>query len=197
MINTHESTYWNKKYKLQQTGWDIGYASPPIVEYINQLEDKNLDILVPGAGIGWEVEYIFNRGFKNVFYLDFASLGRENFKMRCHDFPDSQIVIDDFFNHKRKYDLILEQTFFSSLQVHQRPDYVEKIAELLKDNGKLAGLLFDIEFPFQGPPYGGSYSEYKLLFENTFNFVHFEKCKNSIKPRKGNELFLILQKKGL
>jgi len=197
MINTDQSSYWNQKYKQQQTGWDMGYASPPIVEYINQLEDKNLDILVPGAGNGWEVEYIFNRGFKNVFYLDFASLSSKYFKERCPYFPDSQIITDDFFKHEGKYDLIIEQTFFSSLQVHQRPDYVEKITELLKDNGKLAGLLFDIEFPFQGPPYGGSYSEYKLLFEKAFNFVHFEKCKNSIKPRKGNELFLLLQKKGL
>ncbi len=197
MINTEESTYWNQRYKQQLTGWDIGYASTPIVEYINQLEDKNLDILIPGAGKAWEVEYIFNRGFKNVIYLDFASLSSKYFKARCPDFPDSQIITGDFFKHEGKYDLIIEQTFFSSLQPLQRQDYVAKTAELLKNNGKVAGLLFDINFPFQGPPFGGSYREYKLLFEKAFNFIHFEKCKNSIKPRKGNELFLLLQKKAL
>lgn len=197
MINTNDSTYWNLRYNQQQTGWDIGYASKPIVDYVNQLEDKNLYILVPGAGKGWEVEYIFNKGFKNVFYLDFSSAGSKEFKKRCPDFPDSQIIIDNFFKHQGKYDLIIEHTFFSSLQVSQRPAYVSKIADLLNVNGKLAGLLFDINFPFQGPPFGGSYGEYKLLFEKTFNFVHFEKCKNSIKPRMGNELFLLIQKKAL
>ncbi len=195
MTNTNESTYWNRRYKEKQTGWDIGYPSTPIVEYINQLEDKNMKILIPGAGKGWELEYMFNKGFKNIYYLDFAISGSEELKARCPDFPDSQIIIDDFFKHHGKYDLIIEQTFFSSLQVSMRPNYLAKIADLLKENGKLAGVLFDIKFPFEGPPFGGSYEEYKLLFEKTFDFIHFEKCKNSIKPRSGNELFLLLKKR--
>jgi thiopurine S-methyltransferase len=197
MGNTKESTYWNEKYSQNQTGWDIGYASTPIMEYINQLEDKNLKILIPGAGRGWEVEYIFKQGFKNIYYLDFADLSSKEFKKRCPDFPDSQIIIDDFFNHKGKYDLIIEQTFFSSLQKFQRTKYAEKIFNLLNNKGKLAGLLFDVNFPFQGPPFGGSYEEYKTLFEGMFDFIHFEKSYNSINPRLGNEIFMVLQKKSI
>ena len=59
--------YWSKRYEEGQTGWDIGYPSTPIKTYIDQIKDKNLRILIPGAGNAYEAEYIFKEGFKNVF----------------------------------------------------------------------------------------------------------------------------------
>ncbi|PLX11136.1 MAG: SAM-dependent methyltransferase [Marinilabiliales bacterium] len=194
MTDTNSSSFWSNQYKLGKTGWDIGYASPPIVKYINQIEDKNLKILIPGAGKGWEVEYIFKFGFKNVFYLDFSSEGRDEFKIRCPDFPDNQIITDNFFAHQEKYDLIIEQTFFSSLKPSLRHNYVEKVSELLNPNGKLCGLLFKREFPFEGPPFGGNKNEYKNLFKNKFKIRYLHTAHNSIKPRKGNELFILMLK---
>ncbi|HBC05192.1 MAG TPA: SAM-dependent methyltransferase, partial [Aequorivita sp.] len=43
-MNFYE-TFWNHKYLSDDTGWDIGYVSTPIKEYIDQLTDKNLKIL--------------------------------------------------------------------------------------------------------------------------------------------------------
>jgi thiopurine S-methyltransferase len=67
---------------------------------------------------------------------------------------------------------------------------------LLRPGGKLAGVLFDIPLYADRPPYGGSKELYVSVFKPYFRFITFEKCYNSIPPRAGNELFMILEKHG-
>lgn len=195
MQDITKKEYWNKLYEQGQMGWDVGYVSHPIKEYFDQLTDKTIKILVPGAGKAWEVEYLHKAGFTNVFLLDFAEESILKFKKRCPTFPDCNILNEDFFSHKGKYDLIVEQTFFSSFHPKQRPKIVDKISGLLKSKGKYMGILFNHEFDFDGPPFGGSVKEYSQLFADKFEFLHFQTANNSIKPRKGRELFLLLRKK--
>ena len=45
-----ERDYWSNRYEEQRLGWDIGHPSTPLVEYIEQLDRKDLRILIPGAG---------------------------------------------------------------------------------------------------------------------------------------------------
>ncbi|MFC2114632.1 SAM-dependent methyltransferase [Bacteroidota bacterium] len=188
--------YWDKAYSSgEKIGWDIGFPATPVKEYIDQLTDKNLKILVPGAGNGYEVEYLFSNGFNHVYYMDYASTAINSFKKRVPSFPESHIIMDDFFTHKGSYNLIIEHTFFSSLLRIQRMDYVKKVKELLMENGKLMGLLFNHEFDGEHPPFGGSNEEYASLFRSCFNFLHFDTAYNSIKPRSGREIFLLLIKK--
>jgi methyl halide transferase len=193
---TYPSAYWNQKYDQKTNpGWDIGYPSPTFTDYIDQLTDKNIRILVIGAGFGHEVEYLYRKGFIKTYYLDFSAFAVNAFKHRVPDFPLSHILIEDFFEHLEKYDLILEQTFFCSIPRFQRWNYVKKVHELLYDNGKLVGLLFNYDFGKEHPPFGGSKEEYCLLFKSCFNFMYFETAYNSIKPRKGREFFINLIKK--
>ena len=65
--------YWERIYESGHIGWDIGYISTPLKEYFDQLTDKNIKILVPGAGTGYEADYLYKNGFKNVFYLDYSN----------------------------------------------------------------------------------------------------------------------------
>jgi thiopurine S-methyltransferase len=194
MMKDYPPAYWDKSYKSGKLGWDIGYAATPLKEYFDQLIDKSIRILVPGAGNGWEVEYLYNFGFKNTYLLDFAPLAIESFKKRFPDFPETQILYEDFFKHKGRYDLIVELAFFSSLTKNRRNQYVTQVYNLLKAGGKFVGLLFNHEFPFDNPPFGGSPEEYRQLFEKKFGFIHFDTAYNSIKPRKGREQFILLKK---
>lgn len=187
--------YWDTQYKQGKTGWNIGVASPPLTEYIDQLTDKTLKILIPGAGNAYEAEYLYHSGFKNVYLLDIAIQPLQNFSQRNPDFPKSQILHENFFDHQNSYDLIVEQTFFSALPPTLREDYSEKMFNLLKINGKLIGVLFQIDFGNPFPPFGGSAPEYIALFSNKFHIRTLETATNSIKPRLGNELFFIFQKK--
>ncbi len=195
VVKIYPPEYWDEFYRQNSTGWDIGYVSTPLKEYFDQLDNKNLKILVPGAGNGWEVEYLYNAGFKNTFLLDFSNAAIDSFKKRFPVFPEKNIIKEDFFKHKGKYDLIVEQTFFSSIPRDKRKQYVDNVYELLNTGGKFVGLLFNHEFGFAEPPFGGTPEEYKKLFSNRFSFIHFDVAYNSIKPRKSRELFVLLLKK--
>ncbi len=187
--------YWDDFFKKGKLGWDIGYVSPPLKEYFDQLENKDLKILVPGAGSGWEVEYLYKNGFNNTYLLDFSQEAIKRFKKRFPGFPGKNIIREDFFKHNGKYDLIVEQTFFTSFHPSKREKYVNKIHELLNENGKLVGVFFNKIFGYDGPPFGGTKEEYKHLFSNKFIFRYIDDCYNSIKPRNGSELFILALKR--
>lgn len=189
---------WNQSYlESARPGWDIGYCSTPLREYFDQLSRLNERILIPGAGNAWEAEYLYRHGFSNVYVLDFAEKPIEQFLKRVPDFPQNQIIIEDFFEHKGTYDVIIEQTFFSAIPRDRRNDYARHCFDLLHTNGRLVGLLFNHEFPFKHQPFGGTPDEYIRIFRTHFNFRYFETAYNSIKPRVGRELFIFLRKKDM
>ena len=187
--------YWDNKYAQSKMGWDIGYVSTPLKAYIDQLSNKNSKILIPGAGNGYEVEYLFKKGFTNIHVVDIAFQPLENLKARIPLFPTDHLLHMDFFNLKASgFDLILEQTFFCALDPNLRKSYASKMYELLAPKGKVAGLLFDFPLKEDGPPFGGSEEEYREIFSQKFRIKVLERSYNSIKPRKGNELFFIFEK---
>jgi len=187
--------YWDNSYDTKKTGWDIGYVSTPLKDYFDQLTNHDIRILIPGAGNAYEAEYLWKKGFRNIFVLDFSKLAIESFLARFPEFPKSNILQFDFFQHEGAYDLIVEQTFFTSILPQQRLAYAKKTANLLLPNGKLMGLVFNHAFNFDGPPYGGTESEYRELFSPYYQFNILETAYNSIKPRMGRELFFVLEKK--
>ena len=193
MTNFLSKEYWNSRYEAEETGWDLKIVSPPLKAYIDQLMDKNMRILIPGCGSGYEAEYLSKQGFQNVTVIDFAPLAVQKMQIYMADYQNIKIICADFFTHIGKYDLILEQTFFCALDPSLRTKYVEKMSELLKENGKLVGLLFSIQFP-NNPPFGGSREEYINLFLDTFKINILEPCYNSVKPRQGNEIFFNFSK---
>lgn len=187
--------YWNTRWKDSNTGWDIGYASPPLMEYLDHLDDKSCRILIPGSGSGYEAGKAFRMGFHNVHYNDFSPEAARRFKKKFPDFPDNQILTADFYDLDEKFDLCLEQTSFCAHLPENRARYIEKVYQLLNAGGHLAGVLFAIQFPFEGPPFGGEKEEYEKLFSKYFDIIKMEKCYNSIIPRQGKELFVILAAK--
>lgn len=194
-----EENYWSQRYQEKRTGWDIGYPSTPLKTYIDQLEDKKLKILIPGAGNAYEAEYLWQQGFTNVFVLDISNIPLTAFAKRNPDFPKAQLLQEDFFKHQHTYDLILEQTFFCSFVPtdDKRSAYAKQMSSLLKPNGKLVGLwfTFPLTTDLEKRPFGGTKELYLRYFNPYLNTLLFEPCYNSIKPRQGSELFGIFTKK--
>ncbi len=175
----------------------MGMVSPPLAAYIDQLTEKNLRILLPGAGMGYEAVYLAEAGFKALTVLDIAPYPLESLKKRLPaSFAGENLIETDFFDFKEgPFDLVLEHTFFCALPPELRPGYVLKMNALLRQGGKLAGLLFDFPLTPQGPPFGGSKEEYVQLFTPYFHIQVLERATNSIPPRQGSELFFIFEKK--
>lgn len=187
--------YWTKRYQDQETGWDVGEVSTPLKAYIDQLTNKELKILIPGAGNAYEAEYLYKKGFKNVFVIDISEEPLRNILKRSPDFPSEQLIHGDFFEHTTTYDLIIEQTFFCAIDPSLRSNYAKKMERLLNKGAKLVGVLFDDPLNTEHPPFGGNKVEYVNYFEPYFTFKTFDPCYNSIKPRAGRELFIVLEKK--
>lgn len=193
MINL-DKEYWQERWQEGNTGWDIGYPSTPLVNYFDTLEDKAQCILIPGAGNAYEGEYLHKNGFANTYILDIAPGALESLRKRFPEVPDDRILEGDFFELEGQFDTIIEQTFFCALNPSLRMAYVEKMSQLLKPGGVLAGVLFHDELFSDHPPFGGYKEDYLPLFEKAFEILSFEMAPDSIKPRQGRELFIKLRK---
>lgn len=185
-----DAQFWQKYYDEKHTPWDIGAPSTPLKEYIDQLNDKTISILVPGCGSGYEVIYLAQQGFTNVTAMDLVDDAFDKIRKQA---PTVKCLVADVFEHTGSYDLILEQTLFCAIDPALRDQYVAKAADLLNPGGKFVGVLFNRSFE-GGPPFGGSLEEYRDYFDKYFSEYSMEDCYNSIGPRKRTEVFVIAKK---
>ena len=188
-------SYWTSRYINSEVGWDIGYPSPAIVKFMGQVEDKSAKILIPGCGNAYEAICLWENGFENVYLLDYSLIPLEQFARKHPEFPKTQLLNMDFFEAKGNYDFIIEQTFFCALKPILRKSYAEQMLRLLKSDGLLVGLLFNIPLFDDRPPFGGNKREYVQLFSDCFEIEKMETAYNSIPERQGNELFIKMKPK--
>jgi SAM-dependent methyltransferase len=188
-----DASYWEAQYEAKTTGWDLGKVASPIQTYVDTIADKNCSILIPGCGNSYEAEYLLEQHFTNSTVIDIAPTPIAVLKEKFRNNSNIQIILGDFFQHQGKYDLIIEQTFFCALPPTMRQKYVWKMHQLLAEEGILAGLLFNRTFE-SGPPFGGTKDEYKILFQDAFDFLKIDVSKNSIAPRANSELFIELKR---
>lgn len=189
-----DENFWNTRWKNRQTGWDIGYPSPPITTYMDHFEDKAASVLIPGCGNAWEAEYLADHEFTDITLLDISSEAVRRLKNKFSGRPEIQVIHQDFFRHTGQYDLLIEQTFFCAISPVLRENYVRQAASLLRERGEIIGVLFDTEFGRPGPPFGGHSAEYEEIFASHFDIRIMESCYNSIPPRAGSEVFIRLIK---
>jgi SAM-dependent methyltransferase len=190
-----EKSYWENRYAKQETGWDMGSISPPLQHYFETLTNRSLNILIPGCGNAWEAAWLHEHQFSQITIIDFAEAPLLRFRENNPSFPKHHVIQGDFFDLQGQFDLIVEQTFFCAIQPSIRLRYVQKMNALLKPGGHLAGLFFnDPSLSTENPPFRCLEEEYKSLFSEYFCIKKWEMATDSIAPRAGRELFLILEK---
>ena len=91
-----DKAYWDSRYQSDNIGWDIGYVSPAIKNWFDIQENKDLSILIPGAGSGYEVSYAYQLGFKNVFYMDISSEAVSYLNQKTHHFQIIKFYLQTF-----------------------------------------------------------------------------------------------------
>jgi thiopurine S-methyltransferase len=201
ILDSHQQqAYWQQRYTEGRHGWDIGHPTDPLRAYLDQVEDRSLRILIPGAGNAYEAEYAWKQGFRRVYVLDIAAQPLADLAERVPDFPPDHLLHENFFAHRGTYDLMLEQTFFCSFPPtpENRTAYFRQAYQLLRPGGKLVGLFFateDVGRPGERP-FGGTREEYLRYLNPYFDVRTLERAHNSIKPRLGRELFAILPRRG-
>jgi len=107
--------------------------------------------------------------------MDISKFPLKKFEERIPNFPKSNLLQEDFFKHQAQYDLILEQTFFCSFVPtdENRNTYSKQMASLLKPNGKLVGVWFDIPLTsdMKKRPFGGDKNLYLSYLRPNFKII--------------------------
>ncbi len=190
-----DQKFWNTLWENKITHWDIGYPSPAITDFMSKYPNKDASVLIPGCGNAYEAEFLVKNGFNDITLIDIAPIAVNYIQEKFANYSQIKIFCEDFFEHDKKYDLIIEQTFFCALDPKKRNDYASHSASLLNPNGKIVGLMFEKDFGKPHPPFGGNKEEYIRTFEPYFEIHTIEKCCNSIPPRIDTELFVQFNKK--
>lgn len=197
-MTSFDQTYWNQRYQAGQTGWDLAGVSPAFQAWVRSRADFDAPTLIPGCGNAHEARYLLDNGFRNIHLLDISTNLIQSLQ---HDFAepiqDGKITLhcQDFFSFQGTFEWIFEQTFFCALDPSLRPDYVQQMHDLLSASGQLIGLLFNRSFSTDGPPFGGTLSEYKALFAPYFHIHQLHPTDMSISPRLGSEVWIEFSKK--
>ncbi len=190
-----EKEFWEKRYETHQTGWDLGQASPPLMELMKKITNKDAKILIPGCGSAHEAKALMELGFSNLWLIDISEKAVQQIQSQLPHFPSDHLICADFFEWEEKdFDVILEQTFFCAILPESRTRYAQNMHQKLKSGGILQGVLFDREF-VGGPPFGGSAQDYEKIFKPYFDFILWESCPCSIPPRANTELWFQLKRK--
>jgi len=194
--NLLDKSFWDQRWQNEQTGWDLGKPAPALIRFFDRHPiPPSARILIPGCGNAWEAEALADRGYDNITLCDISPSLCVKLRDRFADNKGIHIICTDFFNLVGPFDLVIEQTFFCALQQDLRPSYAKHMAAIIKPGGLLAGLWFSVNFPFDGPPFGGNPNDYIQLLENDFLILEAGPCDHSVKPRQGNEWFIVAQRK--
>lgn len=189
---------WETRYQLEATPWDLGEVAPPFVDAFERGLVPPGRLAIPGAGLGHEAVFFARRGFA-VTAFDIAPSACRALEERSRALGLTiDVVCGDVFAASSRYDgafdAVLEQTFFCAILPERRADYVRLVQRLLKPNGLLFGVFFDIDDE-DGPPFGTDSEELRRLFEPAFDLVTLERCRTSHPRRRGQELWLMARRK--
>ena len=168
--------------------WDAGLApgqvfdaasiSPLLLSLIKLNKVPNGRSLVPGCGRGYDVTALATKD-RYVLGLDIAETAVRAAKERRDSLPDNECLLKSnadfqttsFFDLdgstiENKFDFIYDYTFLCALDPSVRPQWAQKMAELVKPQGELLTLIFPIREPDdKGPPFQVSMELYKELLE--------------------------------
>ena len=197
--NLFNPTFWNQKYINNDIGWDIGSPTPIFVNWSKSLKERK-KILIPGSGRGHDALFLSKQNH-DIFANDFSkeAIKYLNIKAKELNLP-IKTICQNFFSlssYYGKMDIVLEYTFFCAINPKLRLKYIEEVSNLLKRNGLFVGILLPINKDIKegGPPYAVNYKRTLKDFSKYFELLECKKSELSIKPRKNNEIFVIMKKK--
>lgn len=186
--------FWDSRYESSRKPWDLGEVPDSLNQYIGSNTGKG-SVLIPGCGTGYEVRAFHEAGY-NVTALDFSPAA-VNEAQKYLGSLGNKVIIGDFFTHKFRmasFDIIYERTFLCSFPPRLWIDYVNRVASLLKPNGKLVGI-FVYGHEEEPPPYCLTSSDSLNLFGKFFDLEEDKEIKNSLPLFQGMERWQIWTKR--
>jgi methyl halide transferase len=198
-MNDVTAETWDRRYQEHQDRWDLGCPAPP---FINLLASEQAPqpgrIAVLGCGSGQDAMLFSELGF-DVIGLDFAptAIERARTTAKARELK-AQFLQRDIFKLESEFlddfDYVLEHTCFCAIDPILRSQYVQVVKNLLRPNGQLIALFYTHK-KLGGPPFGVKPQTILDEFRPYFDIISFDRAKNSIARRQGEEHLAIFQVK--
>lgn len=191
MTTTHAESaapdFWNQRYASGETPWVLEAVPQALEAFL--CRTKPGAVLVPGCGKDHNVIRAFVGAGFTTTAIDFSPAAVAQAKAVLSDLGD-RLFVADFFQHDfgmSRFDVIYERTFLCALPPSMREQYAERVAELLRPGGVLAGFFFYGEEDPDGPPFPIARAKASKLFEKSFRLHHSERVEDSLPIFAGQE----------
>jgi len=195
--------YWEKLYEDGEDEWDLGKATPALLEFFKSKHcPKNGNVLVPAAGRGWDAAAWAKRGH-DVLAVDFCPSAMDAMEKLAENIDNLNLLnMDMFLMNPRdekiggKFDIIYDYFGFNSVHPGRRDECIEMWLAMLKDDGLLIGFFCPLGNEKYGefPPYSISKEELEMRFEGIFEIKEIIVPTKSIKKRIGKEEIWLMEK---
>ena len=177
--------FWDVRYAAGETPWDFHGVPAALKAFLKTSQVGS--VLIPGCGAGYEVRAFHEAGWK-VTAIDFSPVAMAQAKTQLGVLA-SRVVQGDFFMHdfgSRRFDVIYERTFLCALPPDLWPAYINRMTQLLRAGGKLAGIFLYGE-QAEPPPYPLNPEKARELFKEKFSLVKTLLVSDSLPMFAGNE----------
>ena len=191
------SQNWSSIYQNQTPGWELEAPTPLLSDNIHRLKLSKSKIAVLGCGSGNDAAYLAEQGHI-VTGIDFSSEAVAQAQKKYGHLENLNFIQSDIFNLSEElygqFDLVFEHTCFCAIDPHRRKSLVHIWKRLLCEGGQLLGVFFVTPYR-QGPPFGSTEWEIENFLKKDFQFLLWERAKNSPGGRHGKELFVLALKR--
>jgi SAM-dependent methyltransferase len=143
--------FWDLRYRARFAPWDAGRV-PVQLRGFAERSPRVERVFVPGCGSAWDVRYLAERGW-DVLGLDFSAEAVA--AARATLGPYAQRVREgDVFApiDGSPFDVVYERAFLCALPRHMWTAWGERMAELVRAGGVLAGFFY-FDAGERGPPF--------------------------------------------
>lgn len=187
--DSSQPEFWETRYRDHVIPWDAGKVPASLLDYAKQLKPGSR-VLIPGCGSAYEAYYLLENGF-DVLAIDFSQAAVEAAQSTLACFPDRVKFADFFqFDYGQPWDCVYERAFLCALPPKMWPQYAERMAEIIRPGGTLAGFFF-FKKTERGPPFGTSPEALHALLDPHFELVKDLPVHDSIEVFKGAERWQI------
>ncbi len=195
--SVESSEFWSRKYQSGETRWDLGSPNEPLRSILPRLKLPKSRILVLGSGNGHDAALLAKMGHL-VTAVDFSPEAISNAKRSYGEGSNLHFVLKDVFDLDATYmgafDIVFEHTCFCAIAPHRREALIQVWRRVLIPGGHLLGIFLAVDH-FAGPPFGSSEWEIRERLRKSFQFLYWQRCRDSMEHRRGSELLIYAQKR--
>jgi SAM-dependent methyltransferase len=171
-----DQAFWQGVYDAQDTKFDVGGPSAPLVDWLDRERPVAGRAIVPGCGRGHDVIELARRGW-DALGVDFApsAVADSTAAARRAGLSSARFLQADIFGltaeHDGQYDLLYEQTCYCAIEPRRRDEYAQLATRLVKPGGLMVFLIYPLDARVGGPPFNVGLDEVPLRFAPGFELL--------------------------